>query len=118
LKRRNPLFGCPRIAQIIATTFGVKIDKDAVRRVLAKHLRPPPHESGPSWLTATGRTKDSLWSIDLFCWESIALRTHWVLVVMDQFRRRIVGFAGHVGDVDGLALCRMFNRVISAQAPP
>jgi hypothetical protein len=29
--------------------------------------------------------KDSLWSLDLFRCESATLRTHWVLVVMDQF---------------------------------
>jgi len=118
LKRRNPLFGCLKIALIVATTFGVVIDKDVVRRVLAKHLRPPPGGGGPSWLTVIGNAKGSLWSIDLFCCESIMLRTHWVLVVMDQFTRRIIGFAVHVGDVDGLAVCRMFNRVISAQALP
>ena len=28
LKRRNPRFGCPRIALIIARTFGVEIDKE------------------------------------------------------------------------------------------
>jgi transposase InsO family protein len=37
---------------------------------------------------------------------------------MDQFTRRIVGFAVHRGVVDGLALCRMFNRAIHAQALP
>jgi transposase InsO family protein len=31
---------------------------------------------------------------------------------MDQFTRRIVGFAVHRGVVDGVALCRMFNRTI------
>jgi len=118
LKRRNPRFGCPRIALIVATTFGVDIDKDVVRRVLAKHLRPTPGGGGPSWLTVIGHAKDSLWSIDLFCCESIMLRTHWVVVVMDQFTRRIIGFAVYVGDVDGLALCRMFNRIISEQALP
>jgi transposase InsO family protein len=35
---------------------------------------------------------------------------------MDQFSRRINGFAVHVGNVDGLSLCRMFNRVISRHA--
>jgi hypothetical protein len=35
-KRRNPRIGCPRIAQEIARTFGIDIDKDIVRRVLAK----------------------------------------------------------------------------------
>ena len=36
-KRRNPRIGCPRIAQQIAHAFGIDIDKDIVRRVLAKH---------------------------------------------------------------------------------
>ena len=34
LKRRNPGWGCPRIAQQIALAFGVELDKDVVRRVL------------------------------------------------------------------------------------
>lgn len=37
MKRRNPRFGCVRIAQQIVHVFGVDIDKDIVRRVLAKH---------------------------------------------------------------------------------
>jgi transposase len=36
--------------------------------------------------------KNSLWSMDLFQCESATLRTHWVLVVMDQYTRRIIGF--------------------------
>ena len=56
--------------------------------------------------------------MDLFRCESILLRSHWVLVVMDQFTRRIIGFAVHPGDVDGPALCRMFNRVIARQPLP
>ncbi len=116
IKRRNPLFGCPRIALIISTTFGVEVDKDVVRRVLEKHLRPGSGGGGPSWLTVIGHAKDSLWSVDLFRCESTFQKTHWVLVVMDQFSRRIIGFAVHVGNVDGLSLCRMFNRVISRHA--
>jgi len=42
LKRRNPRFGCPRIAQQIYKALGVSIDKDVVRRVLARHYRPGP----------------------------------------------------------------------------
>ena len=60
--------------------------------------------------------KDSLWSIDLFSCESATLRAHWVLVVMDQFTRRIIGFGVHAGTVDGVALCRMFNRAIRSQS--
>jgi transposase InsO family protein len=62
--------------------------------------------------------KDSLWSADLFRCESMTLRTHWVLVVMDQFTRRIVGFGIHRGIVDGPALCRMFQRAIRGQSLP
>jgi hypothetical protein len=39
----------------------------------------------------------------------------WVLVVMDQFTRRIVGFGVQCGNVDGPALCRMFQRGIRRQ---
>jgi transposase InsO family protein len=56
--------------------------------------------------------KDSLWSADLFRCESAVLRTHWILVVMDQYTRRIIGFGLHVGTVDGIALCQMFNHAI------
>ena len=59
--------------------------------------------------------KDRLWSIDLFRCESATLRSHWVLVVMDQYTRRIIGFGVHAGKVDGVGLCRMFNRAIRGQ---
>ena len=62
MKRRNPSWGCPRIAQQITLAFGVDIDKDVVRRI-----------GGPSWLTFLGQAKDSLWSIDLFRCESLSL---------------------------------------------
>ena len=119
LKRRNPRFGCPRIAQQINKAFGTSIDKDVVRRVLEKHYRPGPGSGqGPSWLTFIGHLKDSLWSIDMFRCESIFLNTHWVLVVMDHFTRRFIGFGVHAGDVDGVALCQMFNTAISTKGAP
>jgi hypothetical protein len=102
-KEHNPSWGCPRIAQQLSLTFGIAIDKDMVRRVLAAHYRPVPHSGGPSWLTFIGHLKDSLWSIDLFRCESAILRTHWILVVMDQYTRRIIGFGVHAGTVDGIA---------------
>jgi putative transposase len=117
-KRRNPTWGCKRIAQQIILAFGVDIDKDVVRRILSIHFRPEPGSGGPSWLSFIGHAKDSLWSLDLFRCESAMLRTHWVLVVMDQFTRRIVGFAVQRGVVDGVALCRMFNRAIHTQRLP
>ena len=79
---------------------------------------PIPMGGGPSWLTFIGQAKDSLWSMDLFRCESIVLKTHWVLVVMDQWSRRIIGFAVQAGDVDGVALCRMFNTAIAGQGIP
>jgi putative transposase len=118
MKRRNRTWGCKRIAQQIALTFGVDIDKGLVRRILATHLRPEAGSAGPSWLSFIGHAKDSLWSLDLFRCESAILRTYWVLVVMDQLTRRIVGFAVHRGLVDRVALCRMFNRAIHAQTLP
>ncbi len=118
MKRRNPTWGCPRIAQQIALAFGIPITKDVVRRILAVRYQPEPDSAGPSWLTVLGHTKDSLWSLDLFRCESAVLRTHWVLVVMDQCTRRIVGFAVHRGVVDGVGLCRMFNRATRGQSSP
>ena len=56
--------------------------------------------------------KDSLWSIDLIRCESIVLRTYWVLVVMDQFTRPIIGFGIQAGVGDGMTLCRMFKQAI------
>ena len=70
MKRRNPSWGCPRIAQQIALAFGVEIDKDVVRRILSAHYRPESDSAGPSWLTFLGHMKDSLWSYDLFRCES------------------------------------------------
>ena len=66
MKRRNPKFGCVRIAQQINYAFVIKIDKDVVRRVLATHCRPEPGADGPSWLTLIAHAKDSVWSVDLF----------------------------------------------------
>ncbi len=48
-KQRNPRFGCLRLAQQINKAFGVDINKDLVRHVLAKHYRPIPDGNGPSW---------------------------------------------------------------------
>jgi transposase InsO family protein len=118
MKRRNRNWGCPRIAQQIALAFGIGINKDVVRRILSVHYRPGSDSGGPSWLTFIGHMKDSLWSCDLFRCESATLRTHWVLVVMDQFTRRVIGFGVHSGIVDGVALCRMFQRAIGAQSLP
>ncbi|MGO9453450.1 MAG: hypothetical protein ACLQDV_20745 [Candidatus Binataceae bacterium] len=83
MKRRNPYFGCRKIAEQIFTAFGIALNKDVVRRILARHYPPGPNGGGPSWLAAIGHTKDRLWSVDLFRAESILLKSYWILVVMD-----------------------------------
>ncbi len=117
-KHRNPRFGYQRIADQISVAFDISVDRDTVRRVLARRYRPDPDSSGPSWLTFLGHSKDSLWSVDLFRCESLILNTHWVMVVMDQWTRRIIGFAVHKGTLDGPAVCRLFGRIIGAAEPP
>src|SRR5262249_5740761 len=94
------------------------INKDIVRRILAQYYRLVPSKDGPSWLTFIGQMKDSLWSIDLFRCESVVLQTYWVLVVMDQCTRRIIGFGIQSGGVNGMALCRMFQQAIRGANPP
>ncbi len=118
LKQRNPRYGCPRIAQQMNLAFGLELDKDTVRRILAVYYKPDPANRGPSWLTTLGHAKDSLWSVDLFRAESITLKTHWIMVVMDQYTRQIIGFGVHAGNVDGPAVCRMFNDATSGQGWP
>ncbi len=118
LKQRNPRYGCPRIAQQMNLAFGLDLDKDTVRRVLAAQYKPGPSDRGPSWLTTLGSAKDSLWSIDLFRCESILLKSHWIMVVMDQHTRRIIGFSVYAGAVDGPALCRMFNKATLGRQRP
>jgi transposase InsO family protein len=118
MKQHNPTWGCPQIADQVNLAFGTSINKDVVRRILAQNYRPMPTEGGPSWLTFIGHVKDSLWSLDLFRCESVVLRTYWVLVVMDQYTRRIIGFGIHAGAVNGEALCRMFNQAIRGASLP
>ena len=119
MKRRNPKFGYLKIAQQISHTFGLDIDKDVVRRVLAKHYRPDDSgSSGPSWLTLIAQSKDSLWSLDLFRCESILLCSYWVMVVMDVFTRRIIGFGVERACIDGVSVCRLFHHAIVGQPLP
>jgi putative transposase len=118
MKQRNPSWGCPRIAQQMTLAFGIPIDRDVVQRILAARYQPTPDSAGPSWLTVLGHAKDSLWSVDFFRCESAVLHTYWVLVVMDHWTRRIVGFGVHRGVVDGVALCRMFNHATCGQSVP
>ena len=117
IKARNQIFGCPQIAAIVFDRTGVRVSDETVRRILAKH-RPDTKGDGPSWLTFIGDQADSLWSIDFFRAESILLKSHWILIVMDQYSRKIVGFAAVKGPVTGVILCAMFNRILGSRKPP
>ena len=120
MKDKNPLIGYGRISMQIYKEFGIEISRFTVGRILRKHFRNdnPGKGEGPSWLTFIGHMKDSLWSVDLFRCESITLKSHWVMVILDQYTRRIIGFSVHAGDCDGVAYCRLFNKIISGQSLP
>jgi len=119
IKKLNPRFGSLKIAMTVHNALGIDIDKDIVRRILQKygHLIPP-RDGGPSWLTCLAHTKESLWSLDFFRCESITLKSHWVMVVMDIFTRRIIGFAVHCGDLDGPTICTLFHQIRTQQKLP
>lgn len=119
IKQRNPRFGCPRIALIINNIFGIEINKDVVRRILIRYYYSAPDDnSGSSWLSFMGNMKDSLWSIDLFGCESIHLITHWVLVIIYVWIRRIIGCSVDKGSVNASALWKMFNQIIAKRNVP
>jgi len=118
MKRRNPYFGCRKIAEQISSAFGIELNKDVVRRILFQHHRPGPDGGAPSWLATIGHARDRLWSVDLFRVESLLLKSYWVMVVMDVFTRRIVGFGVAAANLDGIQICRMFNRASARQALP
>jgi len=117
IKSGNPTFGCPQISRIVMDRTGVAIDDETVRRILMKTFKPRPG-SGPSWLSFMSCQADSLWSCDLFCAESITLHTYWILVVMDQYSRKITGFAISSSPVNGEALCPMFNDILGTKNAP
>ena len=119
IKQHNPHYGCPKIALLISNQFGIETNKDVVRRILFQYYKPNPSDyNDSSWLSLIGNTKDSLWSVDLFRCESITLQSYWILVVMEQWSRKIIGFGVHAGPVNGPALCRLFNQAIAGNATP
>jgi putative transposase len=54
----------------------------------------------------------------LFRTESILLKSYWGMVVMDVYTCRIMGFGVGAANLDGVRVCRMFNRAIARQALP
>ena len=118
MKQCNPRFGYLRISMQLYEAFRVNISPFAVGRILRKHHANFPSGDGPSWLTFIGHMKDSLWSVDLFRSESILLKSHWIMVVLDQYTRRIIGFAVHASDCDGITYCCLLNKIISGHRLP
>jgi putative transposase len=116
-KERHPSYGCPRIALLVGNVLGESIDGRTVRRILAKHYRPISGK-GPSWLLPIGNSPNKLWSIDLFRLESIFLRSFLVMVVRDQFTRKIVGFSVRQGPLSGDNVCYMFNKIAVGKDHP
>ena len=108
MKQRNAHFGCPRIAQQINKAFGVNIDKDVVRRVLAKHYRPKPFDGELSWLTFFRHTSESLCSIALFQRKSILPNIHSSLLAIGQCTRRIIGCGIAGCHFDQTVVCSLF----------
>ena len=54
----------------------------------------------------------------LACAFKAIFKSHWVMVVMDQYIRRIIGFAVDAGALDGPTVCRMFNSIIGGSTSP
>jgi hypothetical protein len=120
MKQRNPSWGCPvsgsRNRSPWPSVFpSTRMWCDAFWRLgTSRHQTRRGRPGSRSWVTR--RTVGGV--LDLFRCESAILHTHWVLVVMDQWTRRIVGFGVHRGVVDAVALCNMFNRAVGRQRGP
>jgi hypothetical protein len=54
----TPNLGMSTDPHQIALAFGIPINKDMVRRILAVRYEPKPDSAGPSWLTVLGHAKD------------------------------------------------------------
>jgi hypothetical protein len=46
------------------------------------------------------------------------LRSYWVMLIIDVFSRRCIGFAVARGDIDGPIVCRMFKCARANQGLP
>jgi putative transposase len=95
------------MALIISKTFDVDIDKDVVRRVLAKHYRPGPSGDSPSWRTFFGHLRDGLWSLVLHRCKSLLVKRPRILVVMAESTRRLVDLGVYVSDVGQIIVNRI-----------
>ena len=56
--------------------------------------------------------------MDFFRLESMFLQSFWVMLVLDQYTRKIVGFTINKGPMNGSNICYMFNQIICNESPP
>jgi putative transposase len=87
MKRRNPTWGCPRIAQQITLAFGIEINKDDARRILSAHYRPDSH-SGGLLADSQGCTRRLPWPMIVFAPEVTSETTGIVEGAANQTLRR------------------------------
>lgn len=113
IKEKNPTYGIPKIALLMSKLLDKPIDEQLVRRVLRKYRSRQPPGCGASWLNSIGTAKDKLWSMDIFRCESILLRTHFVMIVMDHYTREIIGTAVVASCPTGMDVCRAFAAIKS-----
>ena len=114
LKNNNPSYGAEKIAGILSRR-GYKISDTTVRRILKKHgYDDEIKASGPSWLSFIGNSLNGLWSVDYFKVESICLKSYLVMVVIDVYSRKIIGFSVEKYPLTGSKLCRMFNKILNS----
>ena len=83
----NPLWGAPRIHGELQK-LGIEVAERTVSRLLPKRRTPP----SQTWRTFLANHVRDLVSIDFFTVPTASLRVLFVLVVLAQYRRRIVHF--------------------------
>ena len=118
MKRRNPRMGRRKIAEQSFEVFGLASNKDVVRRILIQKYRPGPGGDGPSWLSVIRQARVSCVASTSFAVSQFCSRATGVMVVMDIFTRRIIGFGVVAANLDGSSVCRMFNRRTARQGTP
>jgi len=67
-------------------------------------LPPDPHQRHFSGRPSFRTLRDPSAEHPVLGLQSLTLRSHWVLLVMDQYTRRTIGFAVQPGVVDGVAV--------------
>jgi putative transposase len=110
IKKNNPDYGSEKIAGLL-TTRGHNISDSTVRRILRKHYHPPYKGNGPSWLEFFANSVNGLWSVDVFRCESVFLKSCYVMVAIDIYSRKIIGFSIEKSTHTGTGICRMLAAI-------